>query len=152
MIEVEASSVIRSSREAVWRQLTRVAEWYRWYPGLHGTTASESIIRAGQSWRATGQMGRLLYRGDQQVTAYRMLSCIEIRGSRRPWLGDVLTRFDLVPDGPNCRLLVTITASPGLGPVGRFLLSGLLQRRLQSEADNIVERLASYVDQTMPYH
>lgn len=152
MIEVKASAVIRSSREAVWRQLTRVADWYRWYPGLHGTTANESIIREGQSWRATGQMGRLLYRGDQQVIAYRMLNCIEIRGIRRPWLGDVLTRFELAPDGPNCRLVVTITASPGFWIVGRFLLSGLTQRRLQFEADAIVERLASYVEQTMPYH
>lgn len=150
MIEAESSTVIRTSREAVWRHLTRTSDWFRWYPGLHGVNTDESITRAGQSWRAVGQMGRMLYRSEQRVEQYQLLSRIEVDGNRRPWLSSCIIHFDLEPSGPNCRLQVRLVAQPGLWLVGRFLLSGMLRRRLQGEADQLTERLRAYVERSMP--
>ena len=152
MIEVSSSAVIRSSREAVWRHMTRVSDWYRWYPGLHGTSADASITGAGVEWRSTGQMGRMLYRGVEKVTDYRLLNVLEIEGCRRPWLRWMRLRFDLSAKGPHCRLTVSIEAIPSMWVVGRILLSGLVRRRLQAEVDAVTERLRSYVENTMPYH
>jgi uncharacterized protein YndB with AHSA1/START domain len=152
VIEVESHTVIRSSREAVWRHLTRVPDWYRWYPGLHGVNVTESITRTGQSWRSTGQMGRMLYRGVNEVRNYRLLSVIELASVRRPWLKTVVTRVELQPEGPNSRLRVTMQACPAFWLPGRFLLSPILRRRLQREVDEFTERLTSYVERTMPYH
>jgi hypothetical protein len=152
LIEVESSSAIRTSPEMAWRHLTRVSDWYRWYPGLHGVNATEPITRIGQEWRGTGQMGRMLYRSQQRVTDYKLLSHIELEGKRHPWLRSCLLRFRLVPEGANCRLSVKIIAEPGFSLPGRIVLSRLLRRKLQNECDQIVERLASYVEGTMPYH
>jgi uncharacterized protein YndB with AHSA1/START domain len=152
VIEVESSTVIRTSREAVWRHLTRVSDWYRWYPGLHGVSSAGSITRTGQSWRSTGQMGRMLYRGENEVQVYRLLSVIELAGVRRPWLKEVVTRVELVPEGPNSRLRVQMQACPAFWLAGRLLLSPILRRRLQREVDEFADRLTSYVERTMPYH
>ena len=152
MIEVESAREIRASREAVWRHLTRAAEWYRWYPGLHGTTATETITGEGHRFRATGQMGRLLYRGEQTVVHYQLLSVLEIDGTRKPWLSNAKTLFKLEPSSPNCRVVVRISAQPGFWLIGRLMLNWTLRRRLQAEADAITERLASFVENTMPSH
>src|SRR5690606_33942877 len=119
LIEAEATSVISASRESVWRHLTRVPDWYRWYPGLHGVDTTNAIHGAGHSWRATGQIGRLLYRSDQTVTGYELLSRLEIRGDRRPWFRDVTLCFLLKPEGPNSRLTVELSAEPGFSVLGR---------------------------------
>ena len=152
MIEVESAREIRASREAVWRHLTRAAQWYRWYPGLHGTTATETITGEGHRFRATGQMGRMLYRGEQTVVHYHLLNKLELAGPRTPWLSYVRTSVRLEPSSPNCRLVVRISAQPGFWLLGRLVLTGTLRRRLQGEADEITERLASFVENTMPYH
>ncbi|TVR72702.1 MAG: SRPBCC family protein [Sphaerobacteraceae bacterium] len=152
MIHVSAIGTIKTSREAVWRHLTRVSDWYRWYPGLHGTDADRAITVEGMSWRATGQMGRMLYRGDHQVVEYAMLSHIKIDSVRKPWLSAVQTRMSLEPDGPNSQLRVEFSATPGFWLPGRFLLTGTMHRRLQTEADEVVERLSRYVERSMPYH
>jgi hypothetical protein len=152
VIEVESSIVIRTSREAVWRHLTRVGDWYRWYPGLHGVSTEDSLSRIDQSWRATGQMGRMLYRSNQRVTEYRLLSELVIYGDRRPWIRSCRMCFRLEPDGANCRLRVIMIAQPGLWLFGRLILSRTLERRLQTEADALADRLRRYVERTMPYH
>jgi hypothetical protein len=152
VIEVDSSRTIKASREAVWRHLTRVSDWYRWYPGLHGVDTEETITRNGQSWRATGQMGRMLYRGGQRVDEYRMLGLIALEGNRYPWISSMKTRISVEPDGPNCRLYVGIAAVPGLWLPGRILLRPILRGRLQREADDVTERLADYIEHTMPYH
>jgi uncharacterized protein YndB with AHSA1/START domain len=152
VIEVESSVVIKTSRETVWRHLTRLSDWYRWYPGLHGVSSGESITGTGQSWRSTGQMGRMLYRGQQNVTAYRLLEMIEMSGSRRPWLASIVTWIELEPEGPNCRLTVRMDATPGFWIPGRILLKPILRRRLEREVRETASRLASYVERTMPYH
>jgi uncharacterized protein YndB with AHSA1/START domain len=152
VIEAEATGVIRASREAIWRHLTRVNEWYRWYPGLHGTTATEPIAREGQTWRSTGQMGRMLFRGEQRITHYRLLNEIHITGRRSPWLKQVTTIISLQPSGPNGEFSIRFRAEPGFWLIGRALLGWTLRNRLQSEADSVVERLSSFVENTMPYH
>ena len=152
MIEVESSREIRASREAVWRHLTRANEWYRWYPGLHGTSATDAITGEGHSFRATGQMGRMLYRGEHTVVSYQMLKEIELDGVRKPWLSMIHTLIRLEPSSPNCRLFFSYTARPGFWIPGRLLLTGTLKRRLQAEADDFTDRLASFVENTMPYH
>jgi hypothetical protein len=152
VIEVDSSRTIKASREAVWRHLTRVSDWYRWYPGLHGVDTDETITRKDQSWRATGQMGRMLFRGQQRVYDYRILGLIELIGNRYPWLSSIKTSFSVEPDGPNCRLCVRITAVPGLWLPGRILLRPVMRGRLQREANEVSERLADYVEHTMPYH
>lgn len=152
VIEVESSREIRASREAVWRHLTRAPEWYRWYPGLHGTTASESITSEGHRFRATGQMGRMLYRGEQEVVSYQLLQEIAFDGARKPWLSAVRTVIRLEPSSPNCRVVIEFSAQPGFSFPGRLLLTGTLRRRLQDEADAFTERLASFVEYTMPHH
>jgi hypothetical protein len=152
VIEVQSSKTVSASREAVWRHLTRVSDWYRWYPGLHGVDTTEAITRSGQSWRATGQMGRMLYRGDQHVRDYGMLKRIELGGHRYPWISSISTTITAQPDGPYCRLSIVISAMPGLWLFGRVALKPILRRRLQREADDVVERFANYVEHTMPYH
>lgn len=151
VIEVEATERIRASREAVWRHLTRVSDWPRWYPGLHGVHASDAITGTGYAWRSSGQMGRLLYRSDNRVECYRMLETIEILSDRRPWISTMRTRLTVQADGPNCRLGVHIEAEPGLSIAGR-LLTGMLGRRLANEAEQVGERLRNYVEHTLPHH
>lgn len=97
-------------------------------------------------------MGRLLYRGEQTVVNYQVLRELELEGSRKPWLSAVRILVRLEPSSPNCRVVVKITATPGFWLIGRLMLSGTLRRRLQDETDAIVERLASFVENTMPYH
>lgn len=152
MIEAESNVVIRTSREAIWRHLTRLSDWYRWYPGLHGVDTSQSISREGQTWTATGQMGRMLYRGQYVVQSCQLLERIEIGGRRKPWISSITTRITLEPEGPNCRLTVQIEAIPGFSLPGRLLLSWTLRNRLQREADEVAQRLQDYVEHTMPYH
>lgn len=152
MIHVSAIGTIKASREAIWRHLTRVSDWYRWYPGLHGTSADSAIAGTGIRWRATGQMGRMLYRGDHEVTEYQILSFIRIEAARKPWLSTVQTTMTLSSDGPNSQLLVEFSATPGFWLPGRVLLSRTLERRLQTEANAMVDRLGRYVERSMPYH
>lgn len=151
LIEVEASERILASREAVWRHLTRVSDWPRWYPGLHGVHATDAITSAGYQWRSSGQMGRLLYRSDNAVTDYRMLERIEIRSDRRPWISTMQRRLMVSPDGANCHVTIQIEAEPGLSVAGR-VLAGTLRRRLADEAEQIGRRLKDYVEHTLPHH
>lgn len=151
MIEVEATEPIRASREAVWRHLTRVSDWPRWYPGLHGVHASDAITGTGHVWRSSGQMGRLLYRSNNRVKRYQMLESIEILSDRRPWIRSMRTWLTVDPDGVNCRIDVRIEAEPGLSLAGR-LLTGMLRRRLVDEAKQVGERLRAYVEHTLPHH
>jgi uncharacterized protein YndB with AHSA1/START domain len=152
VIHVSAAGTIKASREAVWRHLSRVSDWYRWYPGLHGTSADSAIVGTGMRWRATGQMGRMLYRGEHEVTGFQMLSFIRIDSARKPWLSVVETTMTLTSDGPNCQLLIEFSGTPGFWLPGRILLSGTIERRLQTEADLVVDRLGRYVERSMPYH
>jgi hypothetical protein len=97
-------------------------------------------------------MGRMLYRGKHEVVDYRMLSLVRIESARNPWLSRVETTLELEPDGPNCRLVVEFAAVPGFWVPGRLLLSWTLERRLQGEADALIDRLSKYVERSMPYH
>jgi hypothetical protein len=152
LIEVEASGLVHASRESIWRHLSRPQEWYRWYPGLHGTTAADSITKVGQTWRSTGQMGRMLYRGEQRVCEHQLLERLEIAGQRRPWFRDMTMLISLKPSGPNVNVSFTLVGEPGLWPIGGTLLRRTLRRRLQQEAEVAIDRLTQFVENTMPYH
>ena len=152
MIDAQSQALIRTSREAVWRHLTRVPDWHRWYPGLHGVSTDDSVTGTGHSWRASGQLGRLLYRADQRVSDYELLKRLEITGDRRPWLKQAQITFELNPDGANCRLDIRITGEPSFGLAGRLIVSRTLKNRLQTEVEEIGNRFRQYVEQTMPHH
>jgi hypothetical protein len=152
LIEIVAERTIRTSPETIWRHLTRVADWPRWYPGLHGVDTDQTITRTDMCWRAAGQMGRMLYRSNLTVTSYQMLREIALLGDRRPWLRSFSLAYRLERDGPNGRLHITIAATPGLGLPGRLLLSRTLRQRLQREADEMLERLSSYAERALPHH
>jgi uncharacterized protein YndB with AHSA1/START domain len=152
LIEVDSSVVIRSSPETVWRHLTRVGEWPRWYPGLHGVDTSDPVTSIGFGWRMSGQIGRMLYRSNNQVTGYELLHRLEISGDRRPWISQQVLAFDLTPEGHNCRLNVALTAQPGVGLAGRVLLTGPLRRRLRAEIEDLCQRFSRYIERALPHH
>lgn len=81
-----------------------------------------------------------------------MLSFIRILSARKPWLSEVEMTMTLTSDGPNSQLMVEFSATPGFWMPGRVLFTRTLERRLQAEADEMVNRLGRYVERSMPYH
>jgi hypothetical protein len=152
LIEIESSTVVQSSLETVWRHLTRVSEWPRWYPGLHGVDVRQPVTTTGVTWRASGQIGRMLYRSTSEVTGYDLLRTLEVSGDRRPWIRRQVIEFRLEREGHSCRLHARIAAEPGFGFPGRLFLSRVLRRRLQREAEAICLRFSGYVGRALPHH
>jgi hypothetical protein len=97
-------------------------------------------------------MGRMLYRGANQVTSYKMLDHFTIESDRGPWLSSVVLTIGIARDGVHTRLNIHITARPGMSLFGRLILHRTLRNRLRDEAVQIGERFADYTDHVLPHH
>lgn len=88
------------SPEKVWRAVTDPAEMVRWFPAA---VESEQVVGAEMRFTFEGvdapTHGRILELDPPKVYAFR-------------WNQDVL-RFELLPDGPGCRLVFTHTLGGG---------------------------------------
>ncbi|MEU8378230.1 SRPBCC family protein [Streptosporangium sp. NPDC048865] len=148
---VEGRPVLRFERrlahspEKVWKAVTSPAEMVHWFPA------------AVETERVVGAEMRFTFEGEDDPTHGRILELDPPKVYAFSWNQDVL-RFELLPDGPGCLLVLTHTL--GGGWTGRLTagrtaagwdtcLTALLARlggEPAEEPAGLADRIVAYVD------